>query len=219
VVYLLYEASKLSRKSNTKGVSAFQFLTHITDTPGVVHEFIERTNTRKGFYHLWLGTRFTVIACDPDAAKFVLKHPQIEKSRILGSLISRTIFGNNVLNTNGEEWRQQRHLVNFGFKGPAYQSYFPTFLELMDKLLNKLESHLSTDIEISLWHSKMTIDILGKSIFNYDFRNLDSTQNVYYDAYKVVLNQAGPTHRMLSTVFPYIDYLPLPTSIKLRKKC
>jgi len=63
--------------------------------------------------------------------------------------------------------------------------------------------------------SKMTLDVLGNSIFNYDFGTLDGKIDKYYSAYQSIFN-FGPW-RVLCSMFPILDSLPVSSSIRLHQ--
>jgi len=63
------------------------------------------------------------------------------------------------------------------------------------------------DLELIEYLSRFTLDVLGRTIFNHDFKRLDGENDKYYRAYKTLLI-SNPWHRMLLKI-PGGSYLPL----------
>jgi cytochrome P450 len=220
VVYVLaqyvYPVLNRSWRAKTKGLGPFTTLWHLQSRK--LHQKIDALNISRGFYHLWFGPRFSLIAADPDAAQFVIKCPQLQKGTNFSSPLVKEKFGSNIVFVNGDDWRRHRLFVNSGFTGTAYHSYYQTFQEVNSKLLNKWASlPKGEDLDCSMWLSKFTLDLLGQSIFHYDFENLNTTQNPYYEAYSTILSNGGFLHRFLIMLCPYLDYLPIPGSIRIKQ--
>jgi len=150
----------------------------------------------------------------------VLKCPQIEKDINIAMKTHqiRHKFGNSLIFKNADEWRTERLLVNKGFSREAFKSYYPKFVELTEKLIGKFANLPEQDIDTAYWFNKYTADLLGKTIFNYDFNLLDCDENKYYSAYKTAVNEGGVLHTGLVTFFPFIDHIPFPTTNHLKQQ-
>uniref|UniRef100_A0A6B2L712 Cytochrome P450 n=1 Tax=Arcella intermedia TaxID=1963864 RepID=A0A6B2L712_9EUKA len=118
---------------------------------------------------------------------------------------------------NGDDWRRHRTFIHSAFTSPSYKTYFPIFQQTTLKFLSILETLGTGDFDINPWYSKFTVDVLGKSIFNYDLQNLDMKQNEYYEAYKVILSNGGILNSILVMMVPWVEYLPLPGVLRVKR--
>jgi len=217
LAYYIYTWLNNFWKSNTPGLGPVATLKSFRKG-GSLSESLKKLNVRRGFYHVWFGPKYWMMATDPDAAQFLLKCPHFIKSRAGFQLkYVEEKLEKHVSAMNGDDWKRHRLFLNWGFKSEAYQSYFPTFQEVNQKLLNKWAAlPKGEDVECSSWLSKFTLDLLGQSVFHYDFQNLDSIQNPYYEAYKVIISNGGVTHRVLTLFFPFLQHLPIPGTIRIK---
>jgi len=171
-------------------------------------KFVQSNNLYKDFMYSWFGPRFMVLAVDPESAKFALKSPGIMKTGIFTfSKKTREYFAPNVLGKDGDDWRRHRTIINPGFTNDAIESYYPTFLQLVDKSINTFP--INSDIELSDIFSRFTLDVLGKTIFNHDFNRIDGKNDIYYKAYRSIIGFFNTRTGMALTLFPWIEELPL----------
>eukprot|EP01125_Pyxidicula_operculata_P015206 TRINITY_DN5141_c1_g1_i1.p1 TRINITY_DN5141_c1_g1~~TRINITY_DN5141_c1_g1_i1.p1 ORF type:complete len:373 (-),score=71.13 TRINITY_DN5141_c1_g1_i1:294-1412(-) len=61
----------------------------------------------------------------------------------------------------------------------------------------------SPDIEVSSFVQKFTLDILGKSIFNYDFNTMEGKIDQYYESYRNIMHQ--DKWRLIVMMLPFLD--------------
>lgn len=91
------------------------------------------------------------------------------------SVVSR-FLGRNVVFVSGDEWRFHRSVMNPAFADTGV--FMPVFLDKALQLCSKfsgiLDSDGATDIRVNDWMSRMTVDILGLTVFDFDFKTLDS---------------------------------------------
>uniref|UniRef100_A0A6B2L5L2 Cytochrome P450 n=1 Tax=Arcella intermedia TaxID=1963864 RepID=A0A6B2L5L2_9EUKA len=151
-----------------------------------------------------------MLTADPDCAQWVLRHHELPKTDFVGipSTFKDTL-GQHLVIVNGDVWKRQRSAINSGFTTESYKSYFDSFNLIIDKCLTKLsELPEGTDVDISPYLSRFTLDLLGKSIFHYDFNTLNNGRNEYYDAYRTIINGGGPFNQLLVEVIPGWSHLP-----------
>jgi len=73
------------------------------------------------------------------------------------------------------------------------------------------------DVEVRTLSSKFTLDLLGKSMFHYDFGRLDGKSDKYYQAYRTILGFGSTFYGRLAKVFSWIYVFPLPEISKFYK--
>jgi len=159
-----------------------------------------------------MGPKLVLFAVTPDSAQFVLKNPDIKKYQFLGgaSEYVTSSFGNHLLAANDDIWKRHRTFLTSGFNSDAYKSYYPTFVDVTAKALDKIQIQEGKDVDASTLFSAFTLDLLGKSIFHYDFKRLDDSNLDMYDAYKTLLNMQSNVTGFTLLTFPWLDKLPIP---------
>jgi len=123
---------------------------------------------------------FLVIS-DPAAAKHVLRSTDNTQRNIyekgLVAEVSQFLFGDGFAITGGEQWRARRRAVS--------PSLHKAYLEvMMDRVFgpssrfagDKLRAAAlsGTPVNMEAVFSQLTLDIIGKAVFNYDFNSLTS---------------------------------------------
>ncbi|GET03485.1 cytochrome P450 [Rhizophagus clarus] len=74
-------------------------------------------------------------------------------------------YGENLLLSNGDVWKRHRRIANPSFRNlPVH-----IFVESVMKLLNVMEKVDNEPIEIKNYMHRMTLDVLGRAAFGFDF--------------------------------------------------
>lgn len=131
-----------------------------------------------------------LVVSDPEAAKHVLRssdnpsRPIYEKGLV--AEVAQFLFGEGFAIAGGDQWRVRRRAV-----GPAlHRAYLevmldrvfgPTALHLAGKLDRVADSGEQIDMEACF--SQVTLDIIGKSVFNYDFDSLTTNSPLIQAVY------------------------------------
>lgn len=184
------------------------------------HEFTRKRSNElsHGLHGVWLGGAYTIFAHDSDSAQFMLRHPTIEKAP--GFFSNRGPMSyfqtNNLANTEGEIWKRHARVIKPAFVKEAYVEYFPIFFQTNQKIINiltsKYEVQNGCDVDVRPWLSKFAIDLLGLSIFHYNFKTLETENDEYYAAYSNILENMASGIGMM---FPWIYTLPFERTKKV----
>jgi len=132
---------------------------------------------------------FLVIS-DPEAAKHVLRasdnpqRPMYNKGLV--AEVSKFLFGEGFAVAGGEQWRVRRRAV-----GPSlHRGYLEAMLVRVfgpssQQLTRKLDVAASSGeaIDMEACFSQLTLDIIGKSVFNYDFDSLTTNSPLIQAVY------------------------------------
>ncbi|GBF92856.1 cytochrome P450 chloroplastic [Raphidocelis subcapitata] len=132
---------------------------------------------------------FLVIS-DPEAAKHVLRATDNSTRNIydkgLVAEVAKFLFGEGFAVGGGEQWRARRRAV-----GPSlHRAYLeemltrvfgPSTLFLGEKL--EAAAKTGTPVNMEAAFSQLTLDIIGKSVFNYDFNALTKDSPVIQAVY------------------------------------
>jgi len=159
---------------------------------------------------LWIGPFFWVLALDAEAAKFILKDPRFIKypSPHEASVKAIHYFQSLMTNMNGEDWRRHRSFMNPGFSKEALSRYYKIYGVLTDKAISTIPEN--EDLETSAFSSRFTLDVLGKSVFNYDFGRIERKNDKIYDAYRLYLKTLNyPIRLLIPRFFSILENLPI----------
>jgi len=210
LLWIYYKTYSREKQSNMKGITFIESLLKIRI--GKVEVMVNCANEKgiyKGFMYFWLANRFTCLAVDPEAVKLVLKCPQVHKVGLSLSNVSsryRKLFMKNVLEVDGDDWRRFRNILNHGFSNESIAFFYPLITDCTDQAITKFKENKDTEI----WDfiSRFTLDLLGKTIFNYDFHRLDGENDQLYRSYKTILSFSITRTGMANMLFPFIEMLP-----------
>ncbi|CAO3661351.1 unnamed protein product [Rhizopus stolonifer] len=160
-----------------------------------------------GFYLSRVPVGWTVYIADSVAAKqLLLKTENFPKShRRLNTLgeksISAQFLGaDNIVMTNGETWKKQRKMMN-----PIFHRLMPT--KTMASVIPTLFSVIEKGdgrVPITTAMKDFTLDILGLTIFDFDFQTLNGDPENWASTYNVVTDSLFDP---FSSVLTYFEQL------------
>eukprot|EP00249_Psilotum_nudum_P017408 c26308_g2_i1 orf=397-2097(-) len=140
-------------------------------------------------YRLAAGPRNFVVISDPEAAKHVLRNYNIYAKGLV-SEVSQFLFGSGFAIAEGQLWTVRRRAVVPSF----HRKYLSTMVDLVfckctERLVGNLVMAARTGVAVNMEEkfSQLTLDVIGLSVFNYDFESLTSDSpviNAVYTALK-----------------------------------
>ncbi|RIB24220.1 cytochrome P450 [Gigaspora rosea] len=135
--------------------------------------------------------------------------PKLMLDEILPNSAAERHFGVNVVHSNGDVWKRHRRVCNPAFKTLPIHLFVEKALKLMD-ILEKVDNK---PIEVRDFMQRLTLDVLGKVAFNFDFNNLEDPKNPYVTAYNEVQNVfRNPLISILQ-----LDRIPIINQLVFRK--
>lgn len=147
--------------------------------------------TYGGIFRLNFGPKSFLIVSDPTIVKHILKDNSKAYSKGILSEILDFVMGKGLIPADGEIWRVRRRAIV-----PALHLKFVTamvdlFSQATDRLCKKLDIAASAGeaVEMESLFSRLTLDIIGKAVFNYDFDSLTNDTGIVEAVY-VVLREA-----------------------------
>lgn len=147
--------------------------------------------TYGGIFRLNFGPKSFLIVSDPPIVKHILKDNSKGYSKGILAEILDFVMGKGLIPADGEVWRIRRRAIV-----PALHQKFVTamiglFSQATDRLCKKLDAAASTgeSVEMESLFSRLTLDIIGKAVFNYDFDSLTNDTGIVEAVY-VVLREA-----------------------------
>ncbi|KAK9192741.1 hypothetical protein WN944_003434 [Citrus x changshan-huyou] len=144
--------------------------------------------TYGGIFRLTFGPKLFLIVSDPSIAKHILKDNSKGYSKGILAEILEFVMGKGLIPADGEIWRVRRRAIV-----PAlHQKYVAAMIDLFgkatDRLCKKLDTAASEGevVEMESLFSRLTLDVIGKAVFNYDFDSLTNDTGIVEAVYTVL---------------------------------
>jgi len=159
-------------------------------------------------YHTYFGPISVVWTTNAKEARRIIMDRKIFKQMSLpassaGGLLIAKAFGN----MGEENWKKYGHNVIF----PAFanlESFFPTFNDTIDECIQAWDAQIvngTAVIDTPDMMGKMTLDVLGRCLFNYDLKCMSGQANKLREHYNFVFPQFLSMNEM---VLPFLKKLP-----------
>ncbi|KAJ9542686.1 hypothetical protein OSB04_029192 [Centaurea solstitialis] len=147
--------------------------------------------TYGGIFRLTFGPKSFLIVSDPVIAKRILKDNSKAYSKGILAEILEFVMGTGLIPADGEIWRVRRRVIVPALHQKYVAAMIGLFAQATDRLCKKLDSaaYNGEDVEMESLFSRLTLDIIGKAVFNYDFDSL-TTDNGIVEAVYTVLREA-----------------------------
>nr|QWK52384.1 cytochrome P450 97A3 [Isatis tinctoria] len=144
--------------------------------------------TYGGIFRLTFGPKSFLIVSDPSIAKHILKDNAKAYSKGILAEILDFVMGKGLIPADGEIWRRRRRAIVPALHQKYVAAMISLFGEASDRLCQKLDSAASTgeQVEMESLFSRLTLDIIGKAVFNYDFDSLTNDTGVIEAVYTVL---------------------------------
>ncbi|XP_047964332.1 protein LUTEIN DEFICIENT 5, chloroplastic isoform X2 [Salvia hispanica] len=144
--------------------------------------------TYGGIFRLTFGPKSFLIVSDPSIAKHILKdNPKSYSKGILAEILD-FVMGKGLIPADGEIWRVRRRAIVPALHQKFVAAMFSLFGDATDRLCKKLDAAASDgeDVEMESLFSRLTLDIIGKAVFNYDFDSLSVDTGIVEAVYTVL---------------------------------
>ncbi|EXX65298.1 Dit2p [Rhizophagus irregularis DAOM 197198w] len=135
------------------------------------------------------------------------------------------LIGNGLVFAEGDDHKRQRKMMNPAFTHSNIKEMVPTFIRIASTLKGLIEKEINqgnSNINLTPFISKTTLDIIGLVGFSYEFNSLTSS-NELAEAYDSALNGPRSTFQtgviMLSNYVPFIRDIPVGNNLKFKNAC
>ena len=145
-----------------------------------------------------------LIVSEPEAAKHILRSSDNTRRNIYGkglvAEVSKFLFGDGFAVAEGPLWTSRRKAV-----GPSlHRAYLEAmvtrvFVPCAQALNTKLREQQDKPIDIEACFSQLTLDVIGKAVFNYDFNSLNKESPVIQAVYTALKE----TEQRATDLLPY----------------
>jgi beta-ring hydroxylase len=198
------------------------------------HHHTKKHSPSPQIFRLAFGPKTFVVVSDPDLARQVLLTDAAKYSKGLLSEILDFVMGQGLIPADGEVWVARRRAIV-----PAlHRKYIASMLGMfgdcalhgaveLEKAAVRAETGQVAEstttnpppppgaVEMENYFSRLTLDIIGKAVFNYDFDSL-TNDDPFIQAVYTALREA----EYRSTAFlPYWNFAPLRWLVPRQRKC
>ncbi|XRB13933.1 cytochrome P450 [Pseudoscourfieldia marina] len=161
-------------------------------------------------FQLSFGPKSFVVISDPKALKHVLVDNANNYTKGLLGEILDFVMGDGLIPADGELWKMRRRTVVPAVHRKYVAAMTEMFSECALRGVDKLDASIGTDfpekgsgkstsLDMESFFSRLTLDVIGKAVFNYEFDAL-SKDDAVIDAVYTLLREAE--YRSI-TLLPY----------------
>eukprot|EP00250_Pteridium_aquilinum_P035717 c985_g1_i1 orf=399-2390(-) len=177
--YLLQQAKKVPEaKGNIRAITGQPFFIPLYDL----------YLTYGGIFRLTFGPKSFLIISDPKMAKHLLKDNSKAYSKGILAEILDFVMGKGLIPADFEVWRVRRRAIVPALHRKYVTEMVGLFGRAAENLCQKLDVAASNgeDVEMESLFSRLTLDIIGKAVFNYDFNSLSLDTGIVEAVYTVL---------------------------------
>ncbi|KAK4796474.1 hypothetical protein SAY86_028800 [Trapa natans] len=144
--------------------------------------------TYGGIFRLTFGPKSFLIVSDPSIAKHILKDNSKFYSKGILAEILDFVMGKGLIPADGEIWRVRRRAIVPALHQKYVAAMVNLFGQASDRLCQKLDAAASDgeDVEMESLFSRLTLDIIGRAVFNYEFDSLTNDTGIVEAVYTVL---------------------------------
>jgi len=159
-------------------------------------------------FNLSFGPKSFLVVSDPVMARHILKSSPDTYCKGMLAEILEPIMGKGLIPADPATWKVRRRAVVPGFHRRWLNRMITLFSDCGDNLINDLEGKANNKVAVDMEERfcSVTLDIIGKSVFNFDFGSTTKESPVVKAVYRV-LREAE--HRSSSFIpywnLPYAD--------------
>ncbi|XP_021283103.1 protein LUTEIN DEFICIENT 5, chloroplastic [Herrania umbratica] len=144
--------------------------------------------TYGGIFRLTIGPKSFLIVSDPSIAKHILRDNSKSYSKGVLAEILEFVMGKGLIPADGEIWRVRRRAIVPALHQKYVAAMISLFGQATERLCEKLDDAATDgeDVEMESLFSHLTLDIIGKAVFNYDFDSLTNDTGIVEAVYTVL---------------------------------
>jgi cytochrome P450 len=171
------------------------------------------SNTRQygDIVRVSLGGRPAFILNHPDYFETVLvtNHRNFVKHRWFWRHV-RTLFGNGLLVSEGEEWVEQRKLMQPAFHRERIDAYGRVMIDYTERMLQHWRDGQTLDVHHEMM--QLTMDIVVRTLFGMEVTGMEASDVAH--AFDIAVKQIAVR---FTRPFFVPDWVPLPNNIRFRR--
>lgn len=159
-------------------------------------------------FNLSFGPKSFLVVSDPVMSRHILRSKPDEYCKGMLAEILEPIMGKGLIPADPKTWKVRRRAIVPGFHRRWLNRMIVLFGDCSDRLVKDLEARSETNasVEMEERFCSVTLDMIGKSVFNYDFGSTTKESPVVKAVYRVLRETE---HRSTSFIpywnLPYAD--------------
>mmetsp|Transcript_17503 Transcript_17503/g.24068 ORF Transcript_17503/g.24068 Transcript_17503/m.24068 type:complete len:740 (-) Transcript_17503:92-2311(-) len=193
---------------NTFKGDIFNFLARVADgnlaelAGGPLFLLLQNYYERYGsVFKLAFGPKSFIVVSDPVMVKYILKENPLNYDKGILAEILEPVMGKGLIPADPETWKVRRKAIVPGFHKAWLNAMINLFANCNQPLVDKLTrcSEDNTELNMETEFCSVSLDIIGRAVFNYKFGSVDKESPVVKAVYRA-LQEAE--HRSTSFI-PY----------------
>ncbi|CAA7017307.1 unnamed protein product [Microthlaspi erraticum] len=167
-----------------------------------------------GVYKLAFGPKAFVVISDPIVARHVLRENAFSYDKGVLAEILEPIMGKGLIPADLDTWKLRRRAISPAFHTLYLEAMVKVFSDCSEKMILKSEKLLrekevssgvdTIELDMEAEFSSLALDIIGLSVFNYDFGSVTKESPVIKAVYGTLFEAE---HRS-TFYFPYWNFPP-----------
>ncbi|EOA17958.1 hypothetical protein CARUB_v10006369mg [Capsella rubella] len=167
-----------------------------------------------GVYKLAFGPKAFVVISDPIVARHVLRENAFNYDKGVLAEILEPIMGKGLIPADLDTWKLRRRAITPAFHKYYLEAMVKVFSDCSEKMILKSEKLLrekevssgedTIELDLEAEFSSLALDIIGLSVFNYDFGSVTKESPVIKAVYGTLFEAE---HRS-TFYFPYWNFPP-----------
>jgi cytochrome P450 len=167
-----------------------------------------------GIYKLAFGPKAFVVISDPIIARHVLRENAFSYDKGVLAEILEPIMGKGLIPADLDTWKLRRRAITPAFHKLYLEAMVKVFSDCSEKMILKSEKLIreketssgedTIELDLEAEFSSLALDIIGLSVFNYDFGSVTKESPVIKAVYGTLFEAE---HRS-TFYFPYWNFPP-----------
>jgi len=206
----LYKGYSLSRRTGIKWISMIPMVIKSKH----ILKYIEGKSKDYGPVLMqYFGAGNHVIVCDTRSIQYILKHDdEFFKVKMPTSPSISERCGESIVITNGDKYKFHKQALSPFLKEQTLRGFNNKFVNVANTLVDKI-SDMGADgskneyINVGIWMTRLTLDVLGSTLFGVDMGTLTGKVNELPVAINVFMREITNPIRMVYPGFDKYTYL------------
>ncbi|KAG2494902.1 hypothetical protein HYH03_006837 [Edaphochlamys debaryana] len=139
-------------------------------------------------FRMSLGPKTFYVVSDPAYVRQILVDSVDKYGKGILAEILEFVMGQSLLTADGEQWAARRRLVAPALQRKFVQSQTDLFASVAARGLKQLQAAADTDgsVDMEAFFSRLSLDVVGLSVFGFDFDSLNRDDPVIQAVYAVL---------------------------------
>jgi cytochrome P450 len=139
-------------------------------------------------FKLAFGPKSFIVVSDPTMVKHILKDNPLNYDKGILAEILEPIMGKGLIPADPETWKVRRKAIVPGFHKAWLNAMMKLFVKCNGALVDKMTkaAHDGTVLNMETEFCSVSLDIIGKAVFNYDFGSVTNESPVVKSVYRAL---------------------------------